>query len=226
MAREAITNLRRGEVFTLLFTLLLRRRSMIWAELKLKPTGDVTMSWNIDSAHSEVNFTVRHMMISNVRGQFQKVGGSVEFDEAVPANTLVDVQIEVASVNTNEEKRDGHLKSPDFFDAEKYPYLTFKSKRVEVQDTTHARLIGDLTIRDVTKEVSLDVEYNGQAKSPWGTTNAGFSAKTTIKRKEWGLNWNVALETGGWLVGDDVRIGIELEIVKQAQAAPAEAAAA
>jgi polyisoprenoid-binding protein YceI len=176
------------------------------------------MSWMIDSAHTEANFTVRHMMISNVRGQFQKVSGAVEFDETNPANTRVDVQIEVTSINTREEKRDAHLKSPDFFDAEKYPYLTFKSKRVEVQDATHARLIGDLTIRDVTKEVALDVEYNGSAKSPWGTTNAGFSAKTTIKRKEWGLNWNVALETGGWLVGDDVHIALELEIVQQPEA--------
>ena len=184
------------------------------------------MSWMIDSAHTEANFTVRHMMISNVRGQFQKVNGVVEFDEASPANTKVDVQIETASINTKEEKRDAHLKSPDFFDAEKYPYLTFKSKRVEVKDASHARLIGDLTIRDVTKEVSLDVEYNGSARSPWGTTNAGFSAKTTIKRKEWNLNWNVALETGGWLVGDDIHIAIELEIVQQPQAAPAAAVVA
>jgi polyisoprenoid-binding protein YceI len=184
------------------------------------------MSWLIDSAHTEANFTVRHMMISNVRGQFQKVNGTVEFDEANPANTRVDVQIEVASINTREEKRDAHLKSPDFFDAEQYPYLTFKSKRVEVKDATHARLIGDLTIRDVTKEASLDVEFNGSAKSPWGTTSAGFSAKTSIKRKDWGLNWNVALETGGWLVGDEVHISIELEIVKQPEAAPMEAMAA
>ncbi|NTU62694.1 MAG: YceI family protein [Chloroflexi bacterium] len=184
------------------------------------------MSWIIDSAHTEVNFTVRHMMISNVRGQFQKLNGTVEFDEANPANSKVNVQIEAASVNTKDEKRDGHLKSPDFFDAEKYPYLTFKSKRVEVKGANRARLIGDLTIRDVTKEVSLDVEYNGLAKSPWGTTNAGFSAKTSIKRKEWNLNWNVALETGGWLVGDDINITIELELVQQPEAAPAAAVAA
>ncbi len=178
------------------------------------------MSWIIDSAHTEVNFTVRHMMISNVRGQFQKVNGTVEFDEANPAKSKIDVKIEAASVNTKEEKRDAHLKSPDFFDAEKYPYLTFKSKRVEVKDATHARLIGDLTIRDVTKEVSLDVEYNGSAKSPWGMISAGFSAKAAIKRKDWNLNWNVALETGGWLVGDDIHINVELEIVKQPEAAP------
>jgi len=184
------------------------------------------MSWTIDSAHTEVNFSVRHMMISNVRGQFQKLSGTVEFDEKNPINTTVDVQIETASVNTKDEKRDGHLKSPDFFDAEKYPYLTFKGKRVDVKDKTHAVLYGDLTIRDVTREVALDVEFNGQAKSPWGTTSAGFTARTQIKRKNWGLNWNVALETGGFLVGDDININIELEIVKQPEAVPAVAAAA
>lgn len=180
------------------------------------------MAWVIDSAHTEVNFTVRHMMISNVRGQFQRLNGVVEFDEAKPAATRVDVQIEAASVNTKDEKRDAHLKSPDFFAADRYPYLTFKSKRVEVKDASHARLIGDLTIRDVTKEVALDVEYNGSAKSPWGTVSAGFSARTTIKRKDWNLNWNVALETGGWLVGDDIHIAIELEVVQQPEAVPAE----
>ena len=184
------------------------------------------MSWNIDSAHTEVNFSVRHMMISNVRGQFQKLSGTVEFDEQNPANTTVDVQIETASVNTKDEKRDGHLRSPDFFDAEKYPYLAFKSKRVDVKDSTHAILYGDMTIRNITHEVVLDVEFNGLAKSPWGTTSAGFTAKTQIKRKNWGLNWNVALETGGWLVSDDINIGIELEIVKQPEAVPAAAAAA
>ncbi len=184
------------------------------------------MAWVIDSAHTEVNFTVRHMMISNVRGQFQKLSGTVEFDEANPAATKVDVQIEAASVNTKDEKRDGHLKSPDFFAADQYPYLTFKSKRVEVKDASHAHLTGDLTIRDVTKEVVLDVEYNGSAKSPWGTTNAGFSAKTSINRKDWGLNWNVALETGGILVGEQINIAIELEVVKQPDAVPAEAVAA
>jgi polyisoprenoid-binding protein YceI len=184
------------------------------------------MSWTIDSAHTEVNFSVRHMMISNVRGQFQKLSGTVEFDEKNPSKTTIDVQIETASVNTKDEKRDGHLKSPDFFDAEKYPYITFKGKRIDVKDKTHAVLYGDLTIRDVTREVALDVEFNGQAKSPWGTTSAGFTAKTLIKRKNWGLNWNVALETGGLLVGDDINITIELEIVKQPETVPAAAAAA
>lgn len=179
------------------------------------------MAWVIDPAHTEVNFTVRHMMISNVRGQFQKLSGTIEFDEANPAATTVDVQIEAASVNTREEKRDAHLKSPDFFDAAQYPYLIFKSRRVEVTDASHARLAGDLTIRDVTKEVALEVEYNGSAKSPWGALSAGFSATTSLNRKDWGLTWNVALETGGILVGDQVNVSIELEIVKQPEAAAA-----
>ena len=184
------------------------------------------MTWNIDSAHSEVNFSVRHMMISNVRGQFQKFSGTIDFDETNPANTTVAVQIDVASINTGDEKRDAHLKSPDFIDAEHYPYLTFHSTRIDVKDKTHAVLYGDLIIRDVPQEVALDVEFNGLAKSPWGTTNAGFSAKAQIKRKNWGLNWNVALETGGWLVGDDIHISIDLEIVKQPETVPGAAVAA
>lgn len=176
------------------------------------------MSWNIDSAHTRAVFSVRHMMISSVHGQFEKVGGTVNFDPQNPAATTVDVQIEAASITTRDSQRDGHLVSPDFLDAAAYPYLTFKSKRVEVLDETHARLTGDLTIRDVTKEVALDVEYNGMAKSPWGTTNAGFSASTKISRKDWNLNWNVALETGGWLVGDLINVSIELEIVQQPEA--------
>jgi polyisoprenoid-binding protein YceI len=166
------------------------------------------------------------MMISNARGHFQTFSGTIDFDEANPANTTVAVQIDVASINTGDEKRDAHLKSPDFFDAEKYPQITFQSTRVDVKNKTHAVLYGDLTIRDVPHEVALDVEFNGQAKSPWGTTNAGFSAKAQIKRKQWGLNWNVALETGGWLVGDDITISIELEIVKQPETVPVAAATA
>ena len=176
------------------------------------------MSWQIDPSHSAVQFSVRHMMISTVRGEFDRFSGEVGFDEANPAATTVDIQIEADSINTRDAKRDGHLRSADFFDAEQYPTLHFKSTRVEVKDDTHARLIGDLTIRDVTHEVALDVEYVGQAKSPWGTTSAGFSAVTRINRKDWGLNWNQALETGGVLVGDEIKIDIELELVQQVAA--------
>ncbi len=182
------------------------------------------MAWTIDPAHSEINFSARHMMISTVRGRFEKFSGTVNFDEAVPARSTVDVQIEAASVNTKEGQRDGHLKSPDFFEAEKYPYITFKSKRVQVVDGQHAKLLGDLTIRNITKEVVLDVEYSGQAKNPWGKTSAGFSAQTKINREDWGLIWNQSLETGGVLVGKDITLNIEIEIVKQPEAAKAVAA--
>lgn len=175
------------------------------------------MSWKIDTAHSEINFTVRHMMISNVRGRFERFEGSVEFDEQNPTNSSVEVKIEAASINTREPQRDAHLKSPDFLDVEKFPYLVFKSKKIEVIDSNHGRITGDLTIRDVTNEVTLDVEYNGTVKSPFGYTSAGFSASTSINRKDWGLQWNVPLETGGWLVGETVHINIEIEMIKEEQ---------
>ncbi len=182
------------------------------------------MAWMIDTSHSQVSFTVRHMMISNVRGRFETVSGTVDFNEQDPARSSVDVQIAAASINTRDEKRDGHLKSPDFLDAEQHPHLTFTSKRVEKTGEASGRILGDLTIRGVSKEVVLDVDYNGQAKSPWGTVSAGFTASTKINRKEWGLNWNVALETGGLLVGDEVKIDIELEVVKQPEAVAVAAA--
>ncbi|MCU0489184.1 MAG: YceI family protein [Anaerolineales bacterium] len=172
------------------------------------------MSWTIDLSHSEINFKVRHMMISNVRGQFERFSGSVNFNEANPALTTVDIQIETASINTNEEKRDAHLRSADFFDAENHPLMTFKSKRGELVDETNARLIGDLTIRGASREIALNVEYLGKAKSPWGTTSAGFTAAARINRKDWDLTWNVALETGGWLVGEAIDIEIALELVE------------
>lgn len=173
------------------------------------------MSWKIDPAHSEVNFTVRHMMISNVRGRFENFTGTVEFDQADPANSTVDVQIEAASINTREAQRDTHLRSGDFFDAENYPYLSFKSKKVEVLDDARGRIVGDLTIRNITREVVLETEFNGMSQSPWGFSSAGFSASTKINRKDWDLTWNMALETGGVLVSDEIKINIELEIIEE-----------
>ncbi len=178
------------------------------------------MSWKIDPSHSQITFSIRHMMISNVRGRFENFTGTVEFDEKAPSHSSVEVQIEASSINTREERRDAHLKSADFLNAEKYPYLVFKSKRIEVIDAQHGRVVGNLTIRDVAKEVTLDVEYAGQSKSPWGQVSAGFEAKTKINRKDWGLNWNLALETGGWLVGDEIAVEIELEIIKEPETQP------
>jgi polyisoprenoid-binding protein YceI len=153
-------------------------------------------------------------MISKVRGQFEKFSGQVEFDEAHPEETTLQVKIETASVNTRDSKRDGHLKSADFFESEKFPYMVFSSKNIELVDKEHAKLIGDLTIRDISKEVILDVEYVGKAKSPWGTTSVGFAAATKINREEWGLTWNQNLEAGGVLVGKDVEISIEIELME------------
>jgi polyisoprenoid-binding protein YceI len=175
------------------------------------------MPWQIDASHSAVHFSVRHMMISKARGTFEQFEGTIEADEENPTGATVDVKIDAASINTKDANRDNHLRSPDFLNAETFPHITFKSTRLEQIDAEHAKLYGELTIRDVTKPVVLDVEYQGQAKSPWGTTSAGFSASTTINRKDFGLTWNVGLETGGVLVGDEVTIDIELELVKQAE---------
>jgi polyisoprenoid-binding protein YceI len=155
------------------------------------------------------------MMISNVRGRFENFTGTIEFDQTNPAKSTVDVQIETASINTREAQRDAHLRSGDFFDAENHPYLTFKSKSVEVLDAARGRIVGDLTIRSITREVVLETEFNGMSQSPWGFSSAGFSASTKINRKDWDLTWNMALETGGVLVSDEIKINIELEIIEE-----------
>jgi polyisoprenoid-binding protein YceI len=183
------------------------------------------MAWQIDSAHSEIQFSARHMMIATVRGRFTQFSGTIEADEENPTAAQVNVQIDTASIDTGNEQRDTHLRSADFLNVEQYPHITFKSTKVEWLDENQGRLHGELTIRDVTKPVVLDVEYAGMAKSPWGTTSAGFSAQTKINCKDWGLNWNVALETGGWLVSDEIKINIEVELVKQVEQAEAEAEA-
>lgn len=178
------------------------------------------MTWQIDLAHSHIQFTARHMMISKVRGQFDTFSGSVNYNETNPSQTTVDIEIDINSINTQEEARDNHLKSPDFFDTATYPTAHFKSVRVEQISADTAKLHGNLTIRGITKPVILDVEYAGQAKSPWGSVNAGFSGRATFNRKDWGLNWNQALETGGVLVSDKIQLEIELELVKVAESEP------
>jgi polyisoprenoid-binding protein YceI len=173
------------------------------------------MTWTVDSSHSQVTFGVRHLMIHTVRGQFRSFEIDVDFDDKRPELTRIEARIEAASITTNMDRRDDHLRSADFLDAANYPYLHFKSKRVELKDARHARLIGDLTIRGVTREVSLEVEYAGTMTSPWGTTHAGFSATTRIDRRNWGLVWNQLIEGSAVLVGDEVTIAIELELVRQ-----------
>lgn len=175
------------------------------------------MTWNIDYTHSQITFTARHMMITKVRGRFEDWAGVVNYDPDNPANTTVDITVQTGSINTKEEQRDRHLRSGDFFDAETFPAMTFKSKRVEQDDATSGRLVGDLTIRGITKEVVLDIEHTGTAKNPWGATVAAFSASAAINRKDWGLNWNVALEAGGWLVSEKINIEIEVQLQKVVQ---------
>lgn len=178
------------------------------------------MAWTIDGAHSAIHFSARHMMISTVRGEFQTFRGTVNFNEENPTLSTVDVEIEPASLETRDAQRNGHLKSADFFDVENHPIATFKSTSVEQTGADTGKLHGDLTIKGVTHPIALDVEYNGQSQSPWGTTSAGFTATTKLNRKDWGLNWNVALETGGVLVGEEIKLTIEVEIVKQPEAQP------
>ena len=174
-------------------------------------------NWQVDAAHSAVNLTVRHMVISKVRGHFTKWNATLALDPADLARSSVEVEIESASISTGVADRDAHLRSPDFLDAQKYPALRYRSRRVEVISKDRLRVVGDLTIRDVTREVPLDVEVGGQGKDPWGNTRVGFTATASLNRKEFGLTWNQALETGGMLVGDEIKVAIDLELVKQAE---------
>lgn len=180
------------------------------------------MAWQADYSHTHIMFSARHMMISTVRGQFDKFSIDAEIDEHDVANSKIAVKIDAASVNTRFAQRDDHLRSSDFFNVVEHPDITFISKRGVHLDDRHGKLIGDLTIRGVTREVTLDVEFLGRVKSPWGAESAGFSAKTKLSRKEWQLNWNVALESGGWLVGDDVTLDIEAELVNKPEPAKVE----
>ncbi len=171
--------------------------------------------WNIDTAHAQANFAARHMMITTVRGSFNKITGTINFDPANASAASVEAVIETASMgSTGNDQRDGHLKSPDFLDIENFPTITFKSTKVEASaDGSTAKVTGDLTIKGVTKSVVLDSEFLGQGKSPFGTTVAGFNGKTKINREDFGLTWNMALETGGWLVAKDITIELDLEAV-------------
>jgi len=172
--------------------------------------------WDLDISHSSVNFHVRHLMVSKVHGRFHNWSGTLLLDEDDITRSTVEVNIEANSIDTRDEKRDGHLKSADFFDVEKFPYLTFKSTKIDKVSDDELAVHGDLSIHGITKPVTLTVETGGQVKDPWGGTRTGFSAKTSISRKEFGLHWNVALETGGFVVGDKIEITLEIEAIKSA----------
>ena len=173
-------------------------------------------NWNIDPAHTGINFSVRHMVVSKVRGRFGKYSGTIKLDDADITRSSVEVNIEASSIDTGVADRDTHLRSPDFFDVEKFPELKFRSHRVERVDATRYRIIGELTIRGVKREVSLDVEYGGRGKDPWGNERVGFVAKTSIDRKDYGLTWNQVLESGGILVGDRIDIDLDVQAVRAA----------
>jgi len=170
--------------------------------------------WKIDPAHSLIEFAVRHLMITTVKGRFGGVEGTVRLDEANPAAVDVDVRIDVSSIDTREPQRDAHLRSADFFEAEKHPHITFTATRPISRKGNEFELAGDLTIHGVTKEVVLDVTEEGRGKDPWGGERMGFSATTKIKRSDFGLTWNQALEAGGVLVGDEIKISLDLELLK------------
>ena len=176
------------------------------------------MAWNIDTSHSEVTFSVRHMMVSKVTGSFNVFKGSLEIDENNPDKSWIEAEADTSSIDTRDERRDGHLRSPDFFDAEQYPVISFKSKKIEKKSGNEYKVLGDLTMHGVTKEVVFDADYAGQVdKDPFGLRRAGLTATTTVNRKDFGLGWNQTLEAGGVMVSENVKIEISLEAVQPQQ---------
>lgn len=172
---------------------------------------DKMARWKIDAAHTDVSFQVRHMMVSKVRGRFDKVSGMIEGDPMDLTNAIITFDVEMDSINTANEDRDNHLRSADFFDVEHYPDMTFTSTNIVAKGADEYDITGKLTIKDTTKNVTFKAEFEGKAVDPWGNDVVGFSARGKVDRKEFGLTWNQALETGGFLVGDDIKISIDLE---------------
>jgi polyisoprenoid-binding protein YceI len=178
-------------------------------------TQATTGTWVIDAVHSFAEFSVKHMMVATAKGRFTKLEGTLQLDQANPANSSVVASIDIASIDTGEPKRDGHLRTDDFFNAEQHPQATFRSTRVEQTDEEHAKVYGDLTIRGVTRPVVLDVEFEGQGRDAYGNQRAGFTATTAIDRLDYGIKWNPALETGGFVVSNRVKLTLHISAVKQ-----------
>jgi polyisoprenoid-binding protein YceI len=176
----------------------------------------MTTAWNIDATHPTIGFSIRHMVFSKVRGRFLKYTGAIRIDDGDPAKSWVEVAIDAASIDTGTAQRDNHLRSADFFDVEKFPELRFRSTRVEEVGGDRLRVIGELTIRDTTREIALDAEPAGRGMDPWGNERIGFVAKASIDRKDFGLAWNQLLEAGGVLVGDRVDIELDVQAVNTA----------
>ena len=179
-------------------------------QTQLPPVG----TWSLDTTHTDVSFTARHLMVTKVRGRFPVQSGTVTIAEN-PLESSVVAVIDVAGVNSGESGRDDHLRNSDFFDVEHYPTITFRSTKVEDAGDGEYKVTGDLTIKDVTRPVTLDLEYLGTVTSPWGDQRAGFSATAEISRKEWGIEYNMALEAGGVVIGDKVKLNIDAETVLQ-----------
>lgn len=176
-----------------------------------------TVVYQIDPAHSAAQFKVRHMMIANVKGEFTKISGSASYDPSNPSAGQIQAVIDASSISTRDEQRDGHLKSADFFDVARFPTITFQSSKVVPSGPGSFEVLGDLTIHGVTRPATLMVEeVTPEAKDPWGAVRRGATAKTKVNRKDFGLHWNVALEAGGFLVGDDIEITIDVELIRQA----------
>jgi polyisoprenoid-binding protein YceI len=172
-------------------------------------------TWQIDPSHSAIGFSVRHMVVSKTRGRFTKWDGQIRFDPKNPAGSSVEVTIDPASIDTADAQRDAHLKSPYFFDVEKFPAASFRSTKVEDRGGDRYRITGDLTVHGVTRPVVLEATYEGSGKDPWGGERSGFLATTTIDRKDFGLEWNKTLDTGGLLVGERVELTLEIEAIRQ-----------
>ena len=184
-------------------------------------TQPTRTTWTLDPAHTSVEFSVRHLMITTVKGRFAGVAGTVVLDEADPTASAADVTIDAASVDTRVEQRDAHLRSADFLDVDRYPVITFKTRRVTPATRGSFQVVGDLTIHGVSREVVLDARAEGRAADPWGGQRAAFSATTKIKRSDYGLTWNQALEAGGVVVGDELTITLDAQLIQQAEAVEA-----
>ncbi len=181
----------------------------------LAPEQTNTTTWTIDATHSSLEFGVKHLMITTVKGRFGGVQGTVVLDEShTPATAAIDIVIDATSIDTRNEQRDNHLRSADFFDVAQFPTLRFVGGRIEGDPAGEFRLSGDLTIRGVTRPITLRVEAEGQVRDPWGGNRASYSAKAAIKRSDWGLTWNQALEAGGVVVSDDVKLSLDVQLVR------------
>jgi polyisoprenoid-binding protein YceI len=194
---------------------VLRSTLVLLAALAAPALAQSTSTWEIDPAHSSIQFGVRHLMISTVRGKFPKFTATVTGDEKDPTSTVIEASIDAASIDTKESKRDEHLRGADFFDVAKYPTITFKSTKVEQAGGRRFKVHGDLTMHGVTKPVALDVEVTPQVKGMRGETRAGARATTKVNRKDFGINWSKTMDGGGLVVGDDVDVTIDVEGVKK-----------